>query len=795
LLVPTLLWSQKMKKTYTVEGMKVEIEGNVLNKNFVPDGEVKTFYADGTPALQGAYIKGKANGIWKQFYPNGKLKTENTYQEGVMVGLFSKYYDNGKKAAEWTYQNGQMNGQVKYYMKNGKPKATYSYRDNILFNAEWYQDNRLISQFDLLNKKLVKGNSSNSLKFKRICIYDQAENLECKTVDEFVRDLAAEGFSETQIADILSAMQKAWDEMGLQGDVMVQCAGGLLGVSGNGFTLSDMSKVTKKKNISVGNFNKGNIPTAGMGNMANNSFKSRVDDACSKASLGGINGGGGSSGGAGGNPSLGSSPNKGLIDNAVKTMDAMVANCRDGGNSMIMNPVAAGGALAFLEKLGTILGVIDGVTSVYGNLSEDNKIASFTTDGGNKVDVYKTGVGDYIVHYEDLDVKVSDRRGGGYVVQAQYMGSNGKTTRQTCSFDGEGNTVQCKYQQSSCVSNCEGATDWKDAPAPDNAVPPADMKKAADDVDCAKKAGDGTCTPSPPPPAPTPPPAGGSTPSKPNPDGNGGKCAAMKAAWARQKAECEQSGWQSFSCIEFVRFWNKCAGDIRVAQPTPDGDLYFGCGNKMSEAEAREKACEKKKMIWLTGIDGLNANGECKKPTDLTIPSPFADPCGPNATPDPERGCNPMINVPSENPVPGGGPNPVRPFSNNNLNNFAEHSQHNQFHNQLTKQQKGRIETKGLKLLEDENYNTELGMAKPVMVIFASNNCTPSLNYLNTVKNGLPELGANVEVRVVNIEQNPELFQKYNIQITPTTLILDKSKERKRLIGVQSKSELLQNIK
>jgi hypothetical protein len=50
-------------------------------------------------------------------------------------------------------------------------------------------------------------------------------------------------------------------------------------------------------------------------------------------------------------------------------------------------------------------------------------------------------------------------------------------------------------------------------------------------------------------------------------------------------------------------------------------------------------------------------------------------------------------------------------------------------------------------------------------------------------------------VRVVNVEQNPELFQKYKIQVTPTTLVINNSAEKKRLIGIQSNSILQQSIK
>jgi antitoxin component YwqK of YwqJK toxin-antitoxin module/thiol-disulfide isomerase/thioredoxin len=794
----TQLFAQKTKKTYTVNGMKTELEGSVSLNKFIPHGIVKTYHPNGKIALEGAYQNGKASGIWKQYYPNGILKTENTYINGIMHGQFIKYYDNGKKAAEWTYIQGNIDGTVKYFFKSGKQKGSYTYRKNMLVNMELYKNNNLAYKYDLINKRLIKDAYAGNLKFKKICIYDQAQNLECKSVDEFVRDLSEEGYTDTEIIDILTAMQNAWDELGLQGDVMVQCGSGLLGVSGHGFSMVDITR--------TGKVGKGKPTMPG----TSGGFKQRVDNACSQASLGNINGGGGNNGG--GVPGAGGvsrSPNQGLVDNAVGKMDQAMANCRDGGNSLIQLGPAA--VLSFLEKIGTVIDFIGGVIGLHEKFSEDDRIASFTDDDGSKVDVYKTGTGEYHVVYGDEEnmgtgeVQVNDRRGGGYVASVRYTGANGRGARETCNYDANGVEVSCKHEISNCVSACESATDWQEAPPPTDdpnyEAAKAATKEAAKDVDCAKRnASGGECNNNP---APgnggtTPPPTnqGGGKTQKPNPDGGGSKCDAMRQSWERFKAECEQAGWQTFKCIEFVRFWNKCAGDIRVAQPTPDGDLYFGCPSNMSDAEAREKECERKKMIWLTGIDGLNSKGDCKKPSDLSLPGRFTDPCGPEAQPDPERGCNPIVNVPSENPRPGlTGPTPSQPFINDKFGKFMDYSMHNKYHSQLERQTKGSIETSGITIMDDDNYAKTLNMSKPVMVIFASNFCTPSINYLNSIKSNLKGISSSMEVRVVNVEQNPELFQKYKIQVTPTTLVINNSAEKNRLIGIQSNSILQQSIK
>jgi hypothetical protein len=45
--------------------------------------------------LEGEYINGLKNGIWKEFYDNGKIRREVNYLNGIPSGLIRVYHPNG----------------------------------------------------------------------------------------------------------------------------------------------------------------------------------------------------------------------------------------------------------------------------------------------------------------------------------------------------------------------------------------------------------------------------------------------------------------------------------------------------------------------------------------------------------------------------------------------------------------------------------------------------------------------------------------------------------------------------
>jgi|GEM_PF-3083166 len=183
------------------------------------------------------------------------------------------------------------------------------------------------------------------------------------------------------------------------------------------------------------------------------------------------------------------------------------------------------------------------------------------------------------------------------------------------------------------------AADIVDANNEENQRMEAEAKKAHEaaekkrkDAEAAKKASDAgnpppaqnpppANTPTPPatPPATPPSTGGGKKPGMPGPDteGTGNACDRMQSFVNR----CERNQWQSYECENFIRKVNNCAGDITVAMPTPDGDIWsLGCGSDTSRArqDAARLRCKQLGLIAMPRPGGGNLCGTGNKNIDMT---------------------------------------------------------------------------------------------------------------------------------------------------------------------------------
>lgn len=82
--------------------------------------------------VEGNYVKGKRNGIWKWYFYNGILETESNYKNGKLNGETKNYYDNGKLLSVLNYNEGELSG-----------KATYYYADGTIKSETWYENGNL----------------------------------------------------------------------------------------------------------------------------------------------------------------------------------------------------------------------------------------------------------------------------------------------------------------------------------------------------------------------------------------------------------------------------------------------------------------------------------------------------------------------------------------------------------------------------------------------------------------------------------------------------------------------------
>ena len=97
--------------------------------------------------------------------------------------------------------------------------------------------------------------------------------------------------------------------------------------------------------------------------------------------------------------------------------------------------------------------------------------------------------------------------------------------------------------------------------------------------------------------------------------------------------------------------------------------------------------------------------------------------------------------------------------------------------------------------LNKDNFEKEVMEAEvPVLIDFWANWCGPCRMMSPVIDKIAEEMGDKVKVCKVNVDQNHELAEKYEIMTIPAFIVIKNGAESGRTIGVQPKEDILKLI-
>ena len=93
------------------------------------------------------------------------------------------------------------------------------------------------------------------------------------------------------------------------------------------------------------------------------------------------------------------------------------------------------------------------------------------------------------------------------------------------------------------------------------------------------------------------------------------------------------------------------------------------------------------------------------------------------------------------------------------------------------------------------NFNSIINSETPVLVDFYAEWCGPCKTQSPILDELASELGEKVKIIKIDVDQNPEIASRYQIQSVPTLMIFKNGISKYQQPGVHSRSQIMNIIK